>query len=129
MALAHNGNLTNTDELRAKLIADNAVFQTTIDSEVMAMLINKFSDGDIVQGVLKACGHFKGSYALVVMTADKLIAVRDPYGNPPLMYRHEHGRRGRGVRELRDRRGRRRLPPRRRAGRSAGHRQRGHALL
>ena len=80
MALAHNGNLTNTDELRA----DNAVFQTTIDSEVMAMLINKFSDGDIVRGVLKACGHFKGSYALVVMTADKLIAVRDPYGIRPL---------------------------------------------
>ena len=84
MALAHNGNLTNTDELRAKLIADNAVFQTTIDSEVMAMLINKFSDGDIVRGVLRACEHFKGSYALVVMTADKLIAVRDPYGIRPL---------------------------------------------
>ena len=84
MALAHNGNLTNTDELRSKLIADNAVFQTTIDSEVMAMLINKFSDGDIVQGVLKACEYFKGSYALVVMTADKLIAVRDPYGIRPL---------------------------------------------
>lgn len=84
MALAHNGNLTNTDELRAELIADNAVFQTTIDSEAMAMMINKFSDGDIVRGVLKACEHFKGSYALVVMTADKLIAVRDPYGIRPL---------------------------------------------
>lgn len=84
MSLAHNGNLTNTDELRAKLIEDNAVFQTTIDSEVMAMLINKFSDGDIVRGVLKACEYFKGSYALVVMTADKLIAVRDPYGIRPL---------------------------------------------
>ena len=84
MALAHNGNLTNTDELRADLIADNAVFQTTIDSEAMAMLINKYSDGDIVRGVLKACECFKGSYALVVMTADKLIAVRDPYGIRPL---------------------------------------------
>ena len=84
MALAHNGNLTNTDELRADLISDNAVFQTTIDSEAMAMLINKFSDGDIVRGVLKACEYFKGSYALVVMTADKLIAVRDPYGIRPL---------------------------------------------
>lgn len=84
MALAHNGNLTNTDELRADLIADNAVFQTTIDSEAMAMLINKYSDGDIVRGVLRACECFKGSYALVVMTADKLIAVRDPYGIRPL---------------------------------------------
>lgn len=48
------------------------------------MLINKFSDGDIVRGVLKACECFKGSYALVVMTTDKLIAVRDPYGIRPL---------------------------------------------
>lgn len=84
MAVAHNGNLTNADRLRAELIADNAVFQTTVDSEAMAMLINKFSDGDIVRGVLKACECFKGSYALVVMTTDKLIAVRDPYGIRPL---------------------------------------------
>ena len=84
MAVAHNGNLTNADRLRAELIADNAVFQTTVDSEAIAMLINKFSDGDIVRGVLKACECFKGSYALVVMTTDKLIAVRDPYGIRPL---------------------------------------------
>ena len=85
MALAHNGNLTNTKQLREELINDNAVFQTTIDSEVMALLINKNSYGDIVKGVLAACNRFKGSFALVVMTADKLIAVRDPYGIRPLV--------------------------------------------
>lgn len=84
MALAHNGNLTNTKQLRDELIAQNAVFQTTIDSEVMAVLINKLSDGDILKGVKLACPHFIGAYALVVMTADKLIAVRDPYGIRPL---------------------------------------------
>ena len=84
-ALAHNGNLTNTKQLREELIADNAVFQTSIDSEVMALLINKYSDGDIVKGVLAACERIRGSYALVVMTADKLIAVRDPYGVRPLV--------------------------------------------
>ena len=84
MALAHNGNLTNTKQLREELIRDNAVFQTSIDSEVMA-LINKYSDGDIVKGVIAACNQFKGSFALVVMTADKLIAVRDPYGIRPLV--------------------------------------------
>lgn len=84
-ALAHNGNLTNTKQLREELIHDNAVFQTTIDSEVMALLINKYSDGDIVKGVIQACNHFKGSFALVVMTTDKLIAVRDPYGIRPLV--------------------------------------------
>ncbi len=84
MALAHNGNLVNTDSLRAELIKRNAVFQTTIDSEVMAVLINSLSDGDILKGVMRACPMFRGSYALVIMTADKLIAVRDPYGIRPL---------------------------------------------
>ncbi len=84
MALAHNGNLTNTKQLREELIASNAVFQTTIDSEVMAVMINSLSDGDILQGIKRACARFRGSYALVVMTTDKLIAVRDPYGIRPL---------------------------------------------
>ncbi len=84
MAVAHNGNLTNTKLLRNELIARNAVFQTTIDSEVIAVLINSLSDGDILTGVKRACQNFKGSYALVIMTCDKLIAVRDPYGIRPL---------------------------------------------
>lgn len=84
MALAHNGNLTNTKQLRDELIASNAVFQTTIDSEVMAIMINSLSDGDLLAGVKRACPKFKGSYALVIMTTDKLIAVRDPYGIRPL---------------------------------------------
>ncbi len=84
MALAHNGNLTNSKTLRDSMISQNAVFQTTIDSEVMAVVINSLSDGDILTGVKRACPKFKGSYALVVMTADKLIAVRDPYGIRPL---------------------------------------------
>lgn len=84
MALAHNGNITNTSLLREKLIQSNAVFQTTIDSEVMAIMINCLSDGDILKGVKRACPRFKGAYALVIMTTDKLIAVRDPYGIRPL---------------------------------------------
>lgn len=84
MALAHNGNLINTRQLRGELIQNNAVFQTTIDSEVMAIMINSLSDGDILTGVKRACPRFKGAYALVIMTTDKLIAVRDPYGIRPL---------------------------------------------
>jgi amidophosphoribosyltransferase len=84
MALAHNGNLTNTKQLRDELLQNNAVFQTTIDSEVMAVMINSLSDGDILTGVKRACPKFKGSYALVIMTTDQLIAVRDPYGIRPL---------------------------------------------
>ncbi len=84
MAVAHNGNLINTKQLRDEMIAQNAVFQTTIDSEVIAVVINSLSDGDILKGVKRACSKFKGSYALVLMTGDKLIAVRDPFGIRPL---------------------------------------------
>ncbi len=84
VAVAHNGNLTNTKQLRDELISQNAVFQTTIDSEVIAILINSLSDGDIIMGIKRACAKFKGSYALVIMTTDKLIAVRDPHGIRPL---------------------------------------------
>lgn len=84
MAVAHNGNLTNTKQLRDEMIAKNAVFQTTIDSEVIAVFINSLSDGDILTGIKRACPKFKGSYALVIMTTDRLIAVRDPYGIRPL---------------------------------------------
>lgn len=83
-AVAHNGNLINTKQLRDELIEQGSVFQTTIDSEVIAVLINSLSDGDILQGVRLACQRLKGSYALTVMTTDKLIAVRDPYGIRPL---------------------------------------------
>lgn len=84
MALAHNGNLTNTKQLREEMLSQNAVFQTSIDSEVIALYINSLSDGDVVTGIKSACPKFKGSYALVIMTVNKLIAVRDPYGIRPL---------------------------------------------
>ena len=84
LAVAHNGNITNTKQLRNELIADNAVFQTSIDSEVIAVLINSLSDGDVIKGVKRACAKLQGSYALTIMTTNKLIAVRDPYGIRPL---------------------------------------------
>lgn len=84
LAVAHNGNLTNTKQLRDELIATNAVFQTSIDSEVIAVLINSLSDGDVLTGVKRACAKLQGSYALTIMTTNKLIAVRDPYGIRPL---------------------------------------------
>ncbi len=84
MAVAHNGNLINTKQLRDEMIAQNAVFQTTIDSEVIAVVINSLSGGDIITGIKRACSKLMGSYALVIMTTDKLIAVRDRYGIRPL---------------------------------------------
>lgn len=84
MALAHNGNIANSKKLREDMLAENAVFQTSIDSEVIAVMINSLSDGDILTGIKRACPRLKGSYALVIMTANELIAVRDPFGIRPL---------------------------------------------
>lgn len=84
LALAHNGNLTNVAELRGSLASNGSVFQTTNDSEVIMNLIAKYSQTGIEDAILKCMVDIRGSYSLVVMTEDKLIGVRDPYGVRPL---------------------------------------------
>lgn len=84
LAVAHNGNLTNAEELREKLAANGSVFQSSIDSEVIVCLIARYGQSNIEDSLLKAMIDLKGTYSLVVMTEDKLIGVRDPYGNRPL---------------------------------------------
>ncbi|MGI6587375.1 MAG: amidophosphoribosyltransferase [Peptococcia bacterium] len=84
LAIAHNGNLINTHELKEKLAANGSVFQSTIDAELIANLIARYGQGLLEEALMKTMIDIKGSYALVVMTEDKLIGVRDPYGNRPL---------------------------------------------
>ncbi|MDI3533791.1 MAG: amidophosphoribosyltransferase [Thermosediminibacterales bacterium] len=83
MALCHNGNLVNAFELRKEMEQQGTVFQTTIDSEVIANLIARGSNG-IEEAVTQAMYRLKGSYALIIMTDDKLIGLRDPKGIRPL---------------------------------------------
>ena len=84
MALAHNGNLTNTMALRNRLAGEGSVFQSTIDSEVIVNLIARYSHDSIEEGIRQTMAQIKGAYALVVMTEDKLIGIRDPWGVRPL---------------------------------------------
>ncbi|MGF7186072.1 amidophosphoribosyltransferase [Desulfitispora alkaliphila] len=84
LALAHNGNLTNADSLRRTLTATGSVFQTSTDSEVIVNLIAKYGQSSIEESLMKCMIDIKGAYALVVMTENKLIGVRDPYGVRPL---------------------------------------------
>jgi len=84
LALAHNGNLINAKELRDELENEGAIFQTTIDSEVIASLIVRHGSGDIIEGITKTLSLIKGSYALVIMTEDAVIGVRDPKGIRPI---------------------------------------------
>ncbi|MDO5135645.1 MAG: amidophosphoribosyltransferase [Eubacteriales bacterium] len=92
LALAHNGNLVNTPELRWELIQSGAVFHTTTDSEVIAFYIarERVHSSTVEEAVLKTARKIKGAYGLVIMSPRKLIGVRDPYGLRPLCL----GRRG-----------------------------------
>ncbi len=86
MALAHNGNLTNSAELRAEFELSGAIFHSTSDTEVIAYAITRerLTSGSIERAVEQAMDKLKGAYSLVVMSPRKLIAVRDPQGFRPL---------------------------------------------
>jgi amidophosphoribosyltransferase len=86
LALAHNGNLINYPELKHDLEYTGAIFQTTIDSEVIAYHIarERLVSKTVEEAVNRACTKIKGAYSLVVMSPRKLIGARDPYGFKPL---------------------------------------------
>ena len=88
MALAHNGNLVNSFELRRELELEGSIFHTTSDTEVISYIITKerLKAPSIVEAVNQAMYRIKGAYSLVVMSATKMIAARDPHGFHPLCY-------------------------------------------
>lgn len=88
MALAHNGNLSNAAELRNALELSGAIFHTTSDTETIAYIVTKerLNAPSIEEAVSRAMNVIDGAYSLVVMSAQKLICARDPYGFRPLCY-------------------------------------------
>ena len=95
LAVAHNGNLVNTEELRTAFEYRGAIFQTTTDSELIAYAIaqERLRCGSVEEAVCQAVKGLRGAYSLLVMSPQKLIAVRDPWGFRPLCM----GRRGNAV--------------------------------
>ena len=85
LAIAHNGNLVNADELRARLEARGAIFQSTVDSEVIIHLIAGSAETTLLDRIIDALGQVRGAYSLVFMTEDRIIAARDPAGFRPLV--------------------------------------------
>jgi amidophosphoribosyltransferase len=84
IAIAHNGNLVNADIIKELLEDCGCVFQTSIDSEVILNLIARGAKRGLERAVVDAIQAIKGSYAIVLLTEDKLIGVRDPNGIRPL---------------------------------------------
>ncbi len=88
MALAHNGNLSNAAELRNALELSGAIFHTTSDTETIAYIVTRerLKAASIEEAVSMAMDTLDGAYSLVLMSPQKLICARDPYGFRPLCY-------------------------------------------
>ena len=86
LALAHNGNITNAESIRQKLIDEGAVFSGTTDSEVIAYRIaeERMTCDSIEEAACRVARELKGGYALLLMSPRKLVGVRDPWGLKPL---------------------------------------------
>jgi amidophosphoribosyltransferase len=84
LAVAHNGNIVNSEHLFKELMDQGYSFQSSTDSEVIANLIHSAPGQDWVEKIRFAMRRIKGAYSLVIMTKDKLFAVRDPFGVRPL---------------------------------------------
>jgi amidophosphoribosyltransferase len=89
IAIAHNGNLVNANELRVELEAQGSLFQTSSDTEVIVHLMAKAREADVVGKLMAALKRIRGAYSLVLLATDgpntKMIAVRDPNGFRPLV--------------------------------------------
>ncbi|MFC1590017.1 amidophosphoribosyltransferase [Candidatus Omnitrophota bacterium] len=84
IAIAHNGNLTNTAGLHKELEGKGSIFQTSMDSEIIAHLIVRSDGGGYKEGVVKALSRLEGAYSLILMVDGMLIGARDPGGFRPL---------------------------------------------
>ena len=84
IALAHNGNLINAQEIRARLEAQGSIFQTTSDTEVIVHLIARSKEQTLPDAMADALRRIEGAFSLVMMTPDRIFAARDPRGFRPL---------------------------------------------
>src|SRR5205814_6223125 len=84
IAIAHNGNLTNAAELRDALESKGLPFQTTVDSEIILMLMAQPTVGGKENNLVQTVRRIEGAYSLVIMTEQELIGIRDPHGFRPL---------------------------------------------
>lgn len=85
LAISHNGNLVNANYLKDMLEEDGYMFQTDSDTEVILYILARYYKGDIVESLKLTMDYIKGAYALVVLSDDELVAVRDPNGFRPLI--------------------------------------------
>ena len=93
LALVHNGNITNMDELKISLQENGAIFHSTTDSEIITyqIALERTKTNSIEEAVYKTARKIKGGFALIIMSPQKMIGVRDPYGLKPLCLGKRNG--------------------------------------
>src|SRR2546430_17032541 len=84
IALSHNGNLVNANDIRTRLEKAGSIFQTTSDTEVVVHLIAQSKEQTLPDAISDALRRLEGAFSLVMMTRDRVFAVRDPRGFRPL---------------------------------------------
>jgi amidophosphoribosyltransferase len=84
IALCHNGNLVNADELRDELVREGAIFQTSSDTEVILHLYARSKARRVEDAIIESLAQVRGAFSLVIATVDRIVAVRDPHGFRPL---------------------------------------------
>ncbi len=84
-AVVHNGNLINVKEIRNEQIKKGIRFETSVDTEVIASLIESSEKENIEDAIKEAISRVKGSYSLLILTRDKVFGIRDPHGFRPLV--------------------------------------------
>lgn len=97
VAMAHNGQIANAEELRAALERDGSIFQTSTDTEVVLHLMARSRRKDVRAALQDALGHVAGAYSLILLSKDFVLATRDPMGIRPLVLGSAPSRTGRSI--------------------------------
>jgi amidophosphoribosyltransferase len=84
IAVAHNGNIVNANEIKDRLIKEGSIFQTSSDTEVLVHLYARSQAGNFADALVESIAQLSGAFSFAVMTKDHLIAARDPHGFRPL---------------------------------------------
>lgn len=85
VAVAHNGNIVNAKGIREELISQGSIFQGTNDTEILLHMLSRHPSGDFIQCLKDSALRLEGAYSLVLLSHDRLVAIRDPHGFRPLV--------------------------------------------
>jgi amidophosphoribosyltransferase len=85
IALAHNGNIVNADVIRNQLQEEGSIFQGTNDTEILLHLLARHPSGDLIEALKDSVAKLEGAFSFVVLSHDRVVAIRDPYGFRPLV--------------------------------------------